>query len=89
MTEQEICQRLKEAMIIELRLEDVTLEDFEDDMPLFGEEGLALDSLDAVELVVLVEKHFGVAIADAEEAKTIFLSARALAKYIKEQRDAA
>ncbi len=89
MTEQEICARLKQAMIVDLRLEDVRIEDFDDDMSLFGEEGLALDSLDAVELVVLVEKHFDVAIADAEAAKAIFVSARTLAQYIKTQQDAA
>ncbi len=89
MTEQEINTQLKTAIIKELRLEDVRLEDFDDDMSLFGEEGLALDSLDAVELVVLVEKHFGVAIADAEQAREIFISARTLTQYIKSARDTA
>ena len=73
---------LKVAIIDGLRLEDVTVEDIDSSAPLFGESGLMLDSLDAVELVVVVEKHFGVAIADAEEARKAFTSVSGLADFI-------
>ena len=86
MTIQEIRTSLKQALVKELRLEDVTVDSIEDTGPLFGDEGLGLDSLDAVELVVLVEKHYGVVIADAEEARRIFGSVAQLADYIHLQR---
>ncbi len=73
---------LKAAIIDGLRLEDVTVEDIDSSAPLFGDSGLMLDSLDAVELVVVVEKHFGVAIADAEEARKAFTSVSGLAEFI-------
>ncbi|MCH5144697.1 acyl carrier protein [Desulfovibrio sp. UIB00] len=73
---------LKAAIIDGLRLEDVTVEDIDSSAPLFGDSGLMLDSLDAVELVVVVEKHFGVAIADAEEARKAFTSVSGLADFI-------
>ncbi len=66
----------------ELNLEDVAPGSIGDDAVLFGEEGLGLDSLDAVELVVMVEKRFGVAIADAEEAREAFRSVAVLAEFI-------
>lgn len=86
MTAQEIRETLKTALIKELRLEDLTPQDIDDDATLFGDDGLGLDSLDAVELVVLVEKLWGIAIADAEEARTIFGSVAQLADYIAAQR---
>ena len=55
-----IQQKLKQVVIDDLSLEDVSIEDIQDDDPLFGDEGLGLDSLDAVELVVVIQKHFGV-----------------------------
>lgn len=55
--------------------------EFDDGAPLFGE-SLGLDSLDAVELVILIKKHFGVEIPDMEESKTAFASLNALAAYI-------
>ncbi len=56
-------------------------ENYDDDTPLFGE-SLGLDSLDAVELVIVIKKHFGIEIADMEESKTAFSSINALAAYI-------
>ncbi|CAK7038994.1 MAG: Acyl carrier protein [Desulfovibrio sp.] len=73
--------KLKQAMVEDLHLEDVTPEDIEDDAPLFGE-GLGLDSLDAIELVVLVQRHFGVDMQDAEATHAAFASVTALAEYI-------
>ena len=82
MTKNEMESALKAAIIAGLRLEDVTVEDIDSSAPLFGDSGLMLDSLDAVELVVVVEKHFGVAIADAEEARKAFTSVSGLADFI-------
>ena len=82
MIKNEMESALKAAIIDGLRLEDVTVEDIDSSAPLFGDSGLMLDSLDAVELVVVVEKHFGVAIADAEEARKAFTSVRGLADFI-------
>ncbi len=73
--------KLKERLISELQLEDITPADIDDEAPLF-KEGLGLDSLDAVELVVLIKRNFGLTIADAEEARKIFASVAVLAGYI-------
>lgn len=77
----DIRTKLKRAMVEDLHLEDVSPEDIEDGAPLFGE-GLGLDSLDAIELVVLVQRHFGVDMQDAEAANTAFASINALVEYI-------
>lgn len=74
--------KLKAALVEELKLEDVTPEDIVDDAPLFGE-GLGLDSLDAIELVVLVQRNFGLAMQDQEEARRAFVSVNALTSYIE------
>ena len=73
--------KVKKYIIEELNLEDLKPEDIEDDAPLF-DEGLGLDSLDAVELVVMVEKRFGLRIASTEDGKQAFASAAALAAFI-------
>jgi acyl carrier protein len=73
--------KLKKIIVEDLNLEELTPEEIDDNAPLFGE-GLGLDSLDAVELVVLVQKHFGLEIKDMEEGRTAFQSVNALAAYI-------
>ncbi len=76
-------EKLKQLIVSEMNLEDVRPEEIKDDAPLFGE-GLGLDSLDAVELVVILQKHFGVEIKDMEEGRDAFLSINSLAAYIEE-----
>lgn len=78
----DIKEKLKEALVEELRLEDVQPHNIKDDAPLFGE-GLGLDSLDAIELVVLVQRHFGLVMQNQEEARQAFASVNALSAYIE------
>lgn len=81
MTAEEIIPVLTSAIINDMNLEDVSEEDVTPDTPLFGE-GIGLDSIDAVELVVLIERHFKVAIKDVQEAAKVFATVRTLAEYI-------
>jgi acyl carrier protein len=75
-------EKLKVILVKDLNLEDLTPGDIDENAPLFGE-GLGLDSLDAVELVVIVQKHFGIDIQNMDEAKAAFQSIRSLASYIE------
>ena len=75
-------EKLKTILVKELNLEELTPQDIDENAPLFGE-GLGLDSLDAVELVVILQKHFGVEIKDMEEGRSAFQSVNALAAYIE------
>ncbi len=78
--------RLKQLIVETLRLEDVTAADIPDGEPLIGG-GLSLDSIDALELVVRLEKDFGVKIGNSEEARRALASVASLAAYIRERGD--
>ena len=75
--------KLKKEIINELNLENITPEDIDAEAPLFGE-GLGLDSIDALELVVLLEKNYGIKIQASKEGPKIFRSVKTIAEYILE-----
>ncbi len=81
---QDLKYTLKKQIIEELNLEDIKPEDIEDDAPLFGD-GLGLDSIDALELVVLMEKYYGVKILDETVGKKVLASISSMAEYILEE----
>jgi acyl carrier protein len=80
----ELIEKIKNLIIQRLKLVDMSPEMIENDVPLFGE-GLGLDSIDALELVLGLEKEFGVIIPDAEVGKKVFQSVRTMAQYVLEQ----
>ncbi len=80
----ELKRKLKEMIIEELQIEDITPDEIDDDAPLFGE-GLELDSLDAVELVVQLQVYFGVEIKNIEEGRPALQSINTLANFIMER----
>ncbi|MDX9694720.1 MAG: phosphopantetheine-binding protein [Bacteroidales bacterium] len=77
-----LIQKIKEQVIEVLNLEEVTPQDIDTDAPLFGD-GLGLDSIDALELIVLLEKQYGIKIEDPKDGKKIFFSIRTIAEYIE------
>lgn len=76
---------LKKSIIEQLNLEDMEFSDIENDEPLFGE-GLGLDSIDALELIVLLEKDYGIKLTDPQQGKEIFNSINTMAAFIEENR---
>jgi acyl carrier protein len=78
-------QELKEKIITQLNLEDIAIEEIADNDPLFGD-GLGLDSIDALELIVMLDKDYGIKLTDPKEGKKIFESIEIMAKYIAEHR---
>jgi len=79
-----LIEKIKQLIIQRLKLVDMTPEMIEIDAPLFGE-GLGLDSIDALELVLGLEKEFGVIIPDAEVGRKVFQSVRTMGQYVLEQ----
>ena len=82
---EQLIKELKEHLIEELNLEEITVEEIDTDAPLFGD-GLGLDSIDALEIILILEKYYGVKLANSAEAKPVFQSVRTLAEYIMQNR---
>lgn len=78
-------QELKEKIISQLNLEDVAIEEIADTDPLFGD-GMGLDSIDALELIVMLDKDYGIKLTDPKEGKKIFESIEVMANYIATHR---
>lgn len=76
---------LKEKIIRVLNLEDINPQDVNDNDPLFGD-GLGLDSIDALELIVMLDKDYGIKLSDPKEGKEIFFSVETMANYISGHR---
>lgn len=80
---EELIGKLKVQIIEQLNLEDMEPEDINPEEPLFGE-GLGLDSIDALELIVLLEKEYGIKIQNPKDGQKIFFSLKTMAEFIKE-----
>lgn len=76
---------LKEKIIEQLNLEDVSVAEIGDTDQLFGD-GLGLDSIDALELIVMLDKDYGIKLADPKEGRKIFESVETMANYITAHR---
>lgn len=82
---EELVQELKEEIIKALNLEEMTPDEIDADAPLFGD-GLGLDSIDALELIVLLEKKYGIKLANPAAGKEIFTSVASIAEYVSKNR---
>jgi acyl carrier protein len=81
----ELKQQLKAHIIKYLNLLNITAEEIKNDMPLFGE-GLGLDSIDSIELVVLLEREYGIKIDDPKEGRKILVDVNTMVDYIQQHR---
>ena len=81
----DLIKELKEEIIKALNLEEMTPDDIDENDTLFGE-GLGLDSIDALELIVLLEKRYGVKLSNPAEGKDIFKSVATMADYVSKNR---
>ena len=77
--------QLKEQILEALSLDEMKPEEIDDNAPLFGE-GLGLDSIDALELIVLMEKQYGIKLSNPAEGKEVFKSINVMAEYIAKNR---
>ena len=82
---EELIVGLKEQIIDALNLEEITPEDIDNEAPLFGK-GLGLDSIDALELIVILDKFYGIKLANPAEGKAIFKNINTIADYIAKNR---
>ncbi len=84
-TIEELTQELRKELIKQLNLEDMLPPNFDENTPLFGE-GLGLDSIDSLELVVLMDRNYGLKLKDPKEGRHVFYSIRTMAEYIHKNR---
>lgn len=82
---EELTQKLRQEIVSQLNLEDMLPENFDENTPLFGE-GLGLDSIDSLELVVLLDRNYGIKLSDPKEGRNVFQSIRTMAEYIHKNR---
>ena len=85
MTRNELKTKLKTLLIERLSIEGATPESIDDDVPLFGDGGLELDSLDAVEIIVILQRQFGCDVKQIKKGSCIFASINALADFVEAQ----
>lgn len=83
---EELILELKKQIIKALNLEEMTPEDIDTDAALFGDDGIGLDSIDALELIVLLEKEYGIKLSNPAEGKAIFKSVGTIADYVSKNR---
>ncbi|HEY0299041.1 MAG TPA: phosphopantetheine-binding protein [Arachidicoccus sp.] len=81
----ELKEQLKSQIITFLNLRDLKPEDIKDDEPLFGE-GLGLDSIDSLELIVLLQREYGISIKDPKEGRKVLVDINTMANYIEQNR---
>ena len=74
--------QIKEA----LNLEELSLEEFDENAPLFGDEGIGLDSIDVLEIIVLLEKNYGIRLANPKDGRAIVQSVKTIAEYVQANR---
>ncbi|MCD6012290.1 MAG: acyl carrier protein [Flavipsychrobacter sp.] len=82
---EDLKRTLKQQIIDSLNLQGMKPEDIDDNAPLFGE-GLGLDSIDSLELMVLLERNYGIKIEDAREGRKILSSVQTMAEYIQQNK---
>lgn len=80
---EELIVKVKQMILDSLRIEGMSPDEIDSDAPLFGE-GLGLDSIDALQLVVAMEKEFGTVVPDAATGSKVFASVRSMTEFISE-----
>lgn len=82
----ELKQQLKQQIIEFLNLTSLTPDDIKDDAPFFGADGLELDSIDSLELIVLLQRVYGISIKDPKEGRKVLVDVNTMADYIEKHR---
>ena len=83
---EQLINEIKLKLIDALNLDGMTPEDIDNNAPLFGDEGLGLDSIDVLELIVLLERNYGIRLANPQEGKEVFRSIAVMANYVAANR---